>query len=72
MKTERRGAASPKFFRTAKFVTMFMVSIALVMTACSKDDDDEGSELNYLEGSPYFYLPMYAIKLHFGFQQIQH
>lgn len=61
MKTERRGAASPKFFRTAKFVTMFMVSIALVMTACSKDDDDEGSELNYLEGSPYFYLPMYAM-----------
>ena len=32
MKTERVWAGCPKFFRTAKFLTLFMVSIALVMT----------------------------------------
>lgn len=61
MKTERVGAAGPKFFRTAKFVAMLMVSMAFVMSACSKDDDDESSDLKYLEGSPHFDLPMYAM-----------
>ena len=61
MKTERVWAGCPKFFRTAKFLTLVMVSIALVMTSCNKDDDDEGSDMIFLEGSPVIELPMYAM-----------
>lgn len=60
MKTERMGAICPKFFRTAKFVALLMFFMALVMTSCSKDDDD-GSDMEFLEGSPYFDLPIYAM-----------
>lgn len=61
MKTEREGAVAPNIFKTTKFATLLMVSIALVFGACSKDDDDEGTDMKYLEGSPYFDLPAYAM-----------
>lgn len=61
MKTERVWAAGPKFFKTAKLLALFMLSMSLVMTSCSKDDEDEGSDMKYLEGSPRFDLPIYAM-----------
>lgn len=61
MKTEREGAVAPKIFRSTKFAALLMVSIALVLCACDKDDEDEGSDMKYLEGSPYFELPVYAM-----------
>lgn len=61
MKTERVGAAAPKIFRPAKFAALLMVSIAMVLGACSKDDEEEGTDIKYLDGSPYFGLPVYAM-----------
>lgn len=60
MKTERAWAFGPSIFRKTSFLTLLMVSIALVFVACSKDDDEDESLL-YLEGSPHFSLPMYAM-----------
>ena len=61
MKTERVWAICPKFFRTAKFLMALMLSLSLALVSCSKDDEEEGSDMKYLEGSPRFDLPMYVM-----------
>lgn len=61
MKTERVWAVCPKIFKTAKFFTVIMLSMALVLVSCNKDDDEDGSGMKFLEGSPVMELPMYAM-----------
>ena len=59
-KTESVWGFVPKIFRSINFVKLFMVAIVMVCVACDKDDD-EGKELKFLSGSPYFDTPVYAM-----------
>ena len=59
-KTERVGGVAPKFLRSFNFVKILMLAIAVVFVSCDKDDDD-GTTLEFLEGSPRFDVPVYAM-----------
>lgn len=49
-----------KFFKSIKFVALCAMSLSVVLGSCSKDEDESESLLT-LDGSPYFYLPSYAM-----------
>lgn len=50
-----------KFFKSIKFIALCAMSAAVVLGGCNKDGDDDEETLLTLEGSPYFYLPSYAM-----------
>ncbi len=59
MKIETVGTVCLSFFRSFKITAVCMLALATVFASCDKDDDEEETLLT-LEGSPNFYLPIYA------------
>ncbi|MBQ7774041.1 MAG: hypothetical protein IJ383_08280 [Bacteroidales bacterium] len=49
-----------KFFKSIKFIALCAMSAAVVLGGCNKDEEEEETLLT-LDGSPYFYLPSYAM-----------
>ena len=60
MKKETVKTVGLKALRSLKIVVLVMLSLTVVMTSCDKDDEEEETLLT-LEGSPLFYLPIYAL-----------
>ena len=60
MKIETVRIAGLELFRSLKITAVCLLSLAFVFASCDKDDDEEETLLT-LDGSPVFYLPMYAV-----------
>ena len=60
MKKETVKTVGLKALRSLKIVVLAMLSLTVVMTSCDKDDEEEETLLT-LDGSPLFYLPIYAL-----------
>ena len=59
MKSETVRKYGLEFFRSLKITAVCLLSLAVTLVSCDKDDDDTESLLT-LDGSPQFYLPIYA------------
>ena len=60
MKIETVKSVGLKALRSFKIAVLAMVSLSFVMMSCDKDDDDDETLLT-LDGTPTFYLPIYAL-----------
>ena len=60
MKIETVKEMGLGFFKALKISAVCILSLAFVCVSCDKDEDDE-TTLLYLEGTPNFYLPIYAL-----------
>lgn len=60
MKIETVRTVGLNLFRSLKITAVCLLSLAFVFASCDKDDEEEETLLN-LEGSPIFYLPIYAM-----------
>lgn len=60
MKIETVRTFCLNFLRSVKITAVCMLSLAAVFVSCDKDDEEEDTLLT-LEGSPLFYLPIYAL-----------
>ena len=60
MKIETVKEMGLGFFKALKISAVCILSLAFVCVSCDKDEDDE-TTLLYLDGTPNFYLPIYAL-----------
>ena len=60
MKIETVRTVGLGLFRSLKITAVCLLSLAFVFTSCDKDDDETETLLT-LDGSPQFYLPIYAL-----------